>query len=231
MFNRQIGAKGILGRGFPDGLAAETASHYSGEFRSPISRWGLSGKLRPTLERQNGMGFPIEVYSGKPIPESAAETGHDFPNGPLAETASRNRHSDWDVFSRSSPSGKLRPGICARNGTRFPQGPNQPPAPRQNHPLSSVVCGTSKECPRVPAIGTSPAAGSISPQLQKPARAIVVTCAGLVGAHKGTLQRPTSVMDYRTAPARDASVGVPSDEACHSPRQSAQCRQSADTAK
>lgn len=231
MFNRQIGAKGILGRGFPDGLAAETASHYSGEFRSPISRWGLSGKLRPTLERQNGMGFPVEVYSGKPIPESAAETGHDFPNGPLAETASRNRHSDWDVFSRSSPSGKLRPGICARNGTRFPRGPNQPPAPRQNHPLSSVVCGTSKECPRVPAIGTSPAAGSISPQLQKLAQATVVTCASLVGAHKGTLQRPTSVMDYRTAPARDASVGLPSDEACRSPRQSAQCRQSADTAK
>lgn len=147
----KIGAKGILGRGFPDGLAAETASHYSGEFRSPISRWGLSGKLRPTLERQNGMDFPVEASSGKPIPESALGTGRDFPNGPLAETASRNRHSDWDVFSRSSPSGKLRPGICARNGTQFPQGPNQPPAPRQNHPLSSVVCGTSKECPRVPA--------------------------------------------------------------------------------
>lgn len=177
------------------------------------------------------MDFPTETSSGKPIPESAAETGHDFPNGSLAETASRNRHSDWDVFSRSSPSGKLRPGICARNGTRFPRGPNQPPAPRQNHPLSSVVCGTSKECPRVPAIGTSPAAGSISPQLQKLAQATVVTCAGLVGAHKGTLQRPTSVMDYRTAPARDASVGLPSDEACRSPRQSAQCRQSADTAK
>lgn len=231
MFNRQIVARGILGRGFPDGPAAETVSHYSGEFRSPISRWGPSGKLRPTLKRQNGMRFPVEVYSGKPIPESAAETGHDFPNGSLAETASRNRHSDWDVFSRSSPSGKLRPGICARNGTRFPQGPNQPPSPRQNHPLSSVVCGTSKECPRVPAIGTSPAAGSISPQLQKPAQATVVTCAGLVGAHKGTLQRPTSVMDCRTAPARDASVGLPSDEACRSPRQSAQCRQSADTAK
>lgn len=121
--------------------------------RIPVPNFpmGLSGKLRPTLERQNGMGFPVEVYSGKPIPESAAETGHDFPNGPLAETASRNRHSDWDVFSRSSPSGKLRPGICAQNGTRFPQGPNQPPAPRQNHPLSSVVCGTSKECPGVPA--------------------------------------------------------------------------------
>lgn len=75
----KIGAKGILGRGFPDGLAAETASHYSGEFRSPISRWGLSGKLRPALERQNGMGFPVEVYSGKRVPESALGTGYGFP--------------------------------------------------------------------------------------------------------------------------------------------------------
>ena len=157
--------------------------------------------------------------------------GHGFPDGTLSETAPHYSGEFRDAVSRSSPSGKLRPGICARNGTWFPRGPKQPPAPRQNHPLSSVVCGSSKECPRVPAIGTSPAAGSISPQLQKPAQATVVTCAGLVGAHKGTLQRPTSVMDYRTAPARDASVGLPSDEAYRSPRQSAQCRQSADTAK
>ena len=60
--------EGIPGYGFPDGTLSETAPHYSGEFRSPISRWGLSGKLRPTLERQNGMGFPVEVYSGKRVP-------------------------------------------------------------------------------------------------------------------------------------------------------------------
>ncbi len=232
MFNRQIGAKGILGRGFPDGLAAETASHYSGEFRSPISRWGLSGKLRPTLERQNGMGFPVEVYSGKPIPESAAETGHDFPNGPLAETASRNRHSDWDVFSRFEPLGET----AARNlrPKRDAVSPRTESAARPSSKSSAFlrcmrnIQGVSRSAGT---IGTSPAAGSISPQLQKPAQATVITCAGLVGAHKGTLQRPTSVMDYRTAPARDASVGLPSDEACRSPRQSAQCRQSADTAK
>lgn len=179
-------------------------------FWAIASQTGLLRKPNPTPEHLNGTGFPVEASSGNCSPESALRLGCNFPMG---------------------PSGKLRPGICARNGTRFPRGPNQPPAPRQNHPLSSVVCGTSKECPRVPAIGTSPAAGSISPQLQKLAQATVVTCAGLVGAHKGTLQRPTSVMDYRTAPARDASVGLPSDEACRSPRQSAQCRQSADTAK
>lgn len=200
-------------------------------FRDTFSQTAPFRKPHPTIQANSGMQFPDGGSWGNCIPLRNAKTGWAFRLRSLTETASRNRHSDWDVFSRSSPSGKLRPGICARNGTRFPRGPNQPPAPRQNHPLSSVVCGTSKECPRVPAIGTSPAAGSISPQLQKLAQATVVTCAGLVGAHKGTLQRPTSVMDYRTAPARDASVGLPSDEACRSPRQSAQCQQSADTAK
>lgn len=204
-------ARGGPVRRFPDRSAAETASHYSDEFRSPISRWGLSEKLRPTLKRQNGMRFPVEVSSGKRIPESAAETGHDFPNGPLAETAARNLCPKRDAVSpraesAARPSSKSSAFLrCMRN-----------------------IQGVSQSAGT---IGTFPAAGSISPQLQKPAQATVFTCAGLVGAHKGTLQRPTSVMDYRTAPARDASVDLPSDEACRSPRQSAQCRQSADTAK
>ena len=143
-----------------------------GEFWAVVSQTGLLRKLYPTIQANSGPQFPDGASWGNCIPlrnaktgwafrlrhlaespsqNRRAETGHDFPNGPLAETASRNRHSDWDVFSRSSPSGKLRPGICAQNGTRFPQGPNQPPAPRQNHPLSSVACRTSKECPRVPA--------------------------------------------------------------------------------
>lgn len=176
-------------------------------FRDTVSQTAPFRKPHPTIQANSGMQFPDGVPC---IPLRNAKTGWAFRLRSLAETASRNRHSDWDVF---------------------PRGPNQPPASRQNHPLSSVVCGTSKECPRVPAIGTSPAAGNISPQLQKPVQATVVTCTGLVGAHKGTLQRPTSVMDYRTAPARDASVGLPNNETRHSPRQSAQCRQSADTAK
>lgn len=159
---------GILGHGFPMRPPGETASHYSGEFRSPISRWGLSGKPRPTLP----------------------ETGHGFPED-------RNSRPPLDKMIRSLRRMRNVQGVSQGAGT----------------------------------IGTSPAAGSISPQQQKPALATNVTCAGLVGAHKGTLQRPTSVMDYRTAPARDASVGLPSDEACRSLRLSAQCRQSADTAK
>lgn len=190
MFNRQIGAMGILDHCFPDGPAAEIASHSSGEFRSPFSRWGPSGKLHPTLERQNGMRFPVEVSSGKRIPESAAETGRGFPED-------RNSRPPLDKMIRSLRRMRNIQGVSQGAGT----------------------------------IGTSPAAGGISPQQQKPALATNVTCAGLVGAHKGTLQRPTSVMDYRTAPARDASVGLPSDEACRSLRLSAQCRQSADTAK
>lgn len=100
------------------------------EFWAIASQTGLLRKPHPTLEHLNGMSFPVEVSSGNCSPESALRLGCNFPMG---------------------PSGKLRPGICAQNGTRFPQGPNQPPAPRQNHPLSSVACRTSKECPRVPA--------------------------------------------------------------------------------
>lgn len=79
---------GIPDPGFPDEPAAETASHYSGEFRSPISRWGLSGKLRPTLNLQNGMRFPVEASCGKCIPESSLRPGRIFPIDPLRETVS-----------------------------------------------------------------------------------------------------------------------------------------------
>lgn len=185
---------GIPGRGFPDGPAAKTVSHYLGEFRSPISRWGLSGKLRPTLKRQNGMRFPVEVSSGKCIPESTLRTGQSFPSRAVPEAEPQNPRSNWDAFSGRQVRTKLR-----WNSSWLSLRPAKP--------------------------------GTIPPQQQKPALATDVTCAGLVGAHKSTLQKPTSIMDYRTAPARDASVGLPSDEACRSLRLSAQCRQSADTAK
>ena len=181
-----------------------------GGFWAIASQTGLLRKPNPTPEHLNGMGFPVEASSGNCSPESTLRLGCNFPMG---------------------PSGKLRPGICSRNGTRFPRGPNsRPPLDKMIRSLRRMrnIQGVSQGAGT---IGTSPAAGSISPQQQKPALATNVTCAGLVGAHKGTLQRPTSVMDYRTAPARDASVGLPSDEACRSLRLSAQCRQSADTAK
>lgn len=40
----------------------------------------------------------------------------------LAESASRNCHSEWDAVSPWSPRRKLHPGIRAWNGTRFPFG-------------------------------------------------------------------------------------------------------------
>lgn len=188
----------------------QSTDRCKGGFWAIASQTDLLRKLNPTPEHLNGMGFPVEASSGNCSPESALRLGCNFPMG---------------------PSGKLRPGICSRNGTRFPEDRNsRPPLDKMIRSLRRMrnIQGVSQGAGT---IGTSPAAGSISPQQQKPALATNVTCAGLVGAHKGTLQRPTSAMDYRTAPARDASVGLPSDEACRSLRLSAQCRQSADTAK
>lgn len=155
--------------------------------------------------------------------------GHGFPDGTLSETAPHYSGEFRDAVSRWGLLGKLHP--TPKTGRGFPKDRiSRPPLVKiirfplshAEHPRSVPECRHNRN---VPSCRQHFAATA------KPARAIVVTCAGLVGAHKGTLQRPTSVMDYRTAPARDASVGVPSDEACRSPRQSAQCRQSADTAK
>lgn len=179
-------------------------------FWAIASQTGLLRKPNPTPEHLNGMGFPVEASSGNCSPESALRLGCNFPMG---------------------PSGKLRPGICSRNGTRFPRGPKQPPAPRQNNPFPPSHAEHPRSVPGCRHNRNVPSCRQHFAATAKAALATNVTCAGLVGAHKGTLQRPTSVMDYRAAPARDASVGLPSDEACRSLRLSAQCRQSADTAK
>lgn len=182
-----------------------------GEFWAIASQTGLLRKPNPTPEHLNGMGFPVEASSGNCSPESP--------------------RSDWDAISQWGPRGNCGPESALETGRGFPEDQNsRPPLDKMIRSLRRMrnIQGVSQGAGT---IGTSPAAGSISPQQQKPALATNVTCAGLVGAHKGTLQRPTSVMDYRTAPARDASVGLPSDEACRSLRLSAQCRQSADTAK
>lgn len=186
-------------------------------FRDTVSQTAPFRKPHPTIQANSGMQFPDGGSWGNCIPLRNAKTGwafrlgRIFPIEPLGETAARNLRPKRDAVSPRTESA-ARPSSKSSAFLRC----------MQNIQGVSQSAGT---------IGTSPAAGSISPQLQKPAQATVFTCAGLVGAHKGTLQRPTSVMDYRTAPARDDSVDLPSDEACRSPRQSAQCRQSADTAK
>lgn len=182
-----------------------------GEFWAVASQTGLLRKLHPTTTGEFRSPISRWGLSGKLRPTLERQNGMRFPV--------------------EASSGKCIPESAAETGRSFPEDRNsRPPLDKMIRSLRRMrnIQGVSQGAGT---IGTSPAAGSISPQQQKPALATNVTCAGLVGAHKGTLQRPTSVMDYRAAPARDASVGLPSDEACRSLRLSAQCRQSADTAK
>ena len=123
----------------------------------------------------SGPWFPRRASWGNCIPLRNAKTGWAFRLKPLAETASRNRHSDWNVFSRSSPSGKLRPGICAQNGPRFPKrdvvsrgSRNSRPLPQQNDPFSSVSNRSKRSCGGiVPVWGFNQQTGTISPQVMR----------------------------------------------------------------
>lgn len=140
-------------------------------------------------------------------------------------------HLNGTGFPVEASSGNCSPESALETGRGFPEDRNsRPPLDKMIRSLRRMrnIQGVSQGAGT---IGTSPAAGGISPQQQKPALATNVTCAGLVGAHKGTLQRPTSVMEYRATPTRDVSVGLPSNTVRHSLRQSAQCRQSAYTAR
>lgn len=85
-----------------------------GEFCAIASQAGLLRKLHPTTQTNSGPRFPDGASRGNCVPLWSARTGCAFRLRSLAESASRNRHSDWDAF---------------------PRGPKQPPAPRQNDPF------------------------------------------------------------------------------------------------
>ena len=80
-------------------------------FRDTVSQTAPFRKPHPTIQANSGMQFPDGGSWGNCIPLRNAKTGRAFRLRSLAEAASRNRHSDWDVFSRSSPSGET----AARN--------------------------------------------------------------------------------------------------------------------
>ena len=101
------------------------------EFWAIASQTGPSGKLRPTLKRQNGMRFPVEVSSGNCVPELALRLGCNFPIEPLGETATRN--------------------LCPKRDAVSPRTETAALLPRQNDSFSFVAYGLSKECPKVPA--------------------------------------------------------------------------------
>lgn len=86
------------------------------------------------------MHFPDGGPSGKRVPESRLRTGQTFRMKHSAETASRNRRSNWDTFSAEVPSGnrvhserqfwdglsargfsrKRHPTLEPNSGTQFP---------------------------------------------------------------------------------------------------------------
>lgn len=122
------------------------------------------------------MQFPNGTPRGNCDPEFELGTGYRFPNRPLAENASRNSRSKRDALSQSRAYGKLRPTLKGKTGTQFPGR------------ASKRSCG-----------GIVPAWASTS----KNKNYFTATNEGLAGTPKGTLQRPTSVMECRAAPIGD----------------------------
>lgn len=116
-----------------------------GEFWAVVSQTGLLRKLYPTTQANSGPQFPDGASWGNCVPLWSARTGWAFRLRSIAESASRNRRSDWDAISRSSPSGKLHPGIRARNGIWFPKqascgkcNPESPPETGRTFPVEAL---------------------------------------------------------------------------------------------
>ena len=65
-----------------------------------LSGWQHPRKPCPRLSAQNGMRFPDGMPSGNRVPESGLGTGRALRLSPSAETASRNKRSNWDALSK-----------------------------------------------------------------------------------------------------------------------------------
>lgn len=97
----------------PSGYASAMVKHASPDRTPPIwavfSQRPRQRKARPSLDAQNGMHFPDGGPGGKRVPESRLRAGQAFRLSPSAETASRNKHSNWDALSKRPASGKRIP--------------------------------------------------------------------------------------------------------------------------
>ncbi len=80
------------------------------------------GRKENAAATQSGARFPNVAPGGKSIPEFRLRLGCGFRMKFQAETASRNRRSEWDSFSGRRLKRKVHPGIRAQNGTRCPNG-------------------------------------------------------------------------------------------------------------
>ena len=77
-----------------------------GEFWAIASQTGLLRKPNPTPEHLNGTAFRLRH---------------------LAETAARNRRSDWDAISQWGPRGNYSPESALETGRGFPEDRNSRP--------------------------------------------------------------------------------------------------------
>lgn len=172
-------------------------------------------KARPVIPVQNGMQFPDGAPRGSCNPEFELETGYRFPNKPVPETISRNPRSNWDAVSQAGLFRKARPTLKGKTGMQFPGGASKTKL-RWNSSWLSLQPVKSE---------------IISPQLQKARAGNKCHLRGLGGrSQRHVIETHTS---YGLPNSTDTRypAGLPSNEARRSPRQSAQCRQSADTAK
>lgn len=176
-------------------------------------------KARPAIPARTGSKFPNGAPRGNCDPEFELETVPRFPNRPVPETISRNPRSNWDAVSQGGLFWKLRPTLKDKTGTQFPGR------------ASKTKLRWNSSC-----LGLQPTkTGTIPPQLMRGwenARAGNRShLRGLGGrSQRHVIETHTS---YGLPNSTDTRypAGLPSNEARRSPRQSAQCRQSADTAK
>ena len=87
-----------------------------------LSGTALSRKLRPRISLQSGMRFPDGMPSGNRVPEFGSRVGCAFRLSPSAETASRNKRSNWDAVSDWALFGKAYPILSRNSGSQFPPG-------------------------------------------------------------------------------------------------------------
>ncbi len=126
--------------------------------RDTLSGWQRQRKPCPRLSAQNGMHFPDGGPSGNRIPESDLRTGQTFRMKRPAETAPRNRGSNWDAVSKQTTSGKrvplrdliqehsfrLRTGpeSASHSGAGFRDIVSTEDPKRKSHPILSANSGT-----------------------------------------------------------------------------------------
>ena len=161
------------------------------------------------------MQFPNGTPRGNCDPEFELGTGYRFPNRPLAENASRNSRSKRDALSQSRAYGKLCPTLEDKTGSQFPD--------------IKTKLRWNSSCLRLQQAKT----GTIPPQLNCRMPALATKChpRGLGGHSQRHVTEAHISYGIPSGTDTRCPASFPSNENRRSLRQSARCRQSADTAK